>query len=459
MEISKLKKMVQLELSSSENGIISIENWDYSPQFFVALFEDSDVQQALKFHLLIWNSKVLLDFLEKQIWAGDIPLFDSISVNSSSFSAFIAPYFTFSFAKILGKCLYEKDFDQATVLLKYQDHISDMEFDNAYQSVRMFFLKSMQLFKNISKDNYKKHISDITVWANTNWPQFFNTLPNYFSVEIDELSRKIINLTVEIQKANRVLTARISIKLTQLNLEEGLKKLVLKNHKIYLSKTRFVEIKFRGKKRIVNKYTAFFIFLLCLILSIFIAITINVWYHQYKKEQAGKITNASFEKFREKNSLFSQSFSPQKTVYYYQKDSILFDSFDPAYYNFSGIKNQKTVVNIHNKTSFNFYIYKGNSDNIIPLPANKSQTFTLDNRIYDIFIVVKNYKELTHKYGNNQSDSYPKIYGLHPFYTFKTKDNSLQSKADTISLDLRYQTGMISTAISKPKSIDLFAIY
>lgn len=238
MDAGKIKKILSAEFAIAPNGIVSVDNFDYTKNDIFLELEGDDFEQRLRYHQLIWEHPYLLQCLERNT-VDFYNVYTWVKLqHDKQFVSFISPYFAESFDKIMRKLLNPANFDDAgrwLRLLVFIDNPDDE--DRALSGIRIFISEFIRLLKNSNDITYHDIIPQLDGWIDQSSYLFINELPDSLYKLKDDLARAMVNFTVKIQHANKNLCYEISSILVRFyNLEPSLYELIQDNHKIYKSK-------------------------------------------------------------------------------------------------------------------------------------------------------------------------------------------------------------------------------
>ncbi|MDU1889993.1 MAG: hypothetical protein E6767_04825 [Dysgonomonas sp.] len=235
IDLSRLKKIVSAEFAMATDGTISIDNFSYNKNDILLDLESPDWNKNLSFHILIWQTKSLLNYLETDT----INTFKSrkewinLSENKD-FVNFTSPYFATSYNNVMKYFLNPVDFDEARFWLLFLPFINDSDREEAMSSTCSFLEESIRLFKNTNTQSYWTDFLQIQPWSQKQWHLFINDLPDTLFHYKEPLANALINLTVEIQSTDVGIAYMISTRLTQLKgLSANLQNIIQKNHEVF----------------------------------------------------------------------------------------------------------------------------------------------------------------------------------------------------------------------------------
>lgn len=235
LNISRIKKQVLAEFAIATTGFIEVDGYSYSKNDVLNELESPDFEKQLSFHKIIWKASNLMELLEKnntylkhlEVDFKDIP-------NDVEFDEFLSPFFAKPFAIFSRNLLNAKCFEEMSILLKYQNFILEDQQEIAFQPISQFLEENLRLLRNVSKENYGALYPQIRSWIEGDWYLFFNMLPDEFYDIKDSIIRKLVNMTVFLQKERVNQAKAISRKLIELvDIDQEVRKIILENDKIY----------------------------------------------------------------------------------------------------------------------------------------------------------------------------------------------------------------------------------
>ncbi|MDR0866808.1 MAG: hypothetical protein LBO74_18030 [Candidatus Symbiothrix sp.] len=234
MDAGKIRKILSAEFAIAENGIISVDGFDYTKNDIFRELERDDFARRLEYHQLIWKNKSLLECLEKNT-------VDFKEVSTwfdlrwmKGFSNFISPYYAESFDKVMRKFLHPVDFGEANRWFRMFIFIDNAEDeDKALSGIRIFVSDFIRMVRNANDVTYVDIIPELEDWINQPGASFLNSFPASLYKLKDDLVSALINLIVIIQHTNKNLSYEISGLLYELTgLNQETQELIQKNHKI-----------------------------------------------------------------------------------------------------------------------------------------------------------------------------------------------------------------------------------
>ncbi|MEY2829490.1 MAG: hypothetical protein RIQ33_1348 [Bacteroidota bacterium] len=236
LQISKVKKLIHAEFAIAENGVISIENWDYNKADILNDFEAENFTEKYLIHQQIWNCPSLLHFMENAAYKVAIVKYDEWReiLNNETFKAYFAADFAIAFNKCSSQYIYEFNFYMLGELMKAGNFITDEYFDEAFQNMRLFLDSGTKLFKNTNKENCNSN-PDFEKWVYHDFGKFVSKLPYGCSENINLFAVAAINLSVELQHLKTKYSVRISEQLTYLLdvVHPEYADLIKKNHEVF----------------------------------------------------------------------------------------------------------------------------------------------------------------------------------------------------------------------------------
>lgn len=258
--VTRLKKLVSTEFAMSDDGILSIDGFSYNKHDILSEIENPDWEKRLQYHLLVWNTKGLLKYLEED----SIRLYESRKdwlhfAKDKEFVKFVSPYFAESYSGIMKYFLNPVVFQNARDWLVYLVFVEEEHQEQALAPLRQFLDNAIRLLKNINKDTYRSKIDDVIPWTR-NCDILINNLPPSLFHYKKDLAEAIINLTVEIQATDISTAFYLSGCLIQFqDLNPNLEKLVKDNHKIYDHIVNAKHNKTSGRSKIGSFFSNLFI--------------------------------------------------------------------------------------------------------------------------------------------------------------------------------------------------------
>jgi hypothetical protein len=241
INVSRIKKQLLAEFSIAENGIISIDSFNYNKTDILTEIEHVNFEKRLSYHKIIWNTKHLLELLETNKTNLESLLLDFVQIPiDENFDAFLSPYFAMPFNIFSRNLITNSEFENLETLLRFQDFILPAQTEIAFQSIHSFLESQNRILRNVALSNYGIMYDQIRVWPNKNWPGVFNMLPDEFYSIKDEIIRTLINLTVRLQKERKNHSVALSGKLINLkNIDPELSKLIYSNHEAFTGGSSF----------------------------------------------------------------------------------------------------------------------------------------------------------------------------------------------------------------------------
>jgi hypothetical protein len=233
----RAKKQLQAEFAMQEDGIITIDDFHYNKSDVLLELEHPQFEERLKYHVLIWNKKQVLNLLEKE----EINM-DTIGQElnelrkDQQFISFFSPYFEAPFNNMCRSLLHPPQFDILGVFLKMQQFLLPENKSEAFANIRLYLAETDKLMRNTNTQNYVSNRAEFTPWLNSNWHSFVNMLPEEYYEEKNDLARSFINLTVDIQKSMWQDCKIYSDNLVKISgLDANLRGLIIKNNSVFNS--------------------------------------------------------------------------------------------------------------------------------------------------------------------------------------------------------------------------------
>ncbi|MDR2466231.1 MAG: hypothetical protein LBD35_02460 [Prevotellaceae bacterium] len=238
LDAGRIRKIISAEFALAESGIISIDGFDYSKNDALAEIDSPDFVRNYSHHKAIWNNGALLDCLERnKVTSPDLGTQKSLGANLD-LASFVSPYFAVSFDKIMRRYLRDFDFKSANKWMETMSLLDTPEDEaRALEGIRLYFAEFISRLKNSNSVTYAEMFAELNAWGgNGKSSELVNCLMPFLPDTVNSLARALINFTVAIQFADKMLCYCISLRLTEIqNLRTELSELILENHKIYKS--------------------------------------------------------------------------------------------------------------------------------------------------------------------------------------------------------------------------------
>ncbi len=243
----RVKKQLQAEFTIAKNGFIEVDGYTYSRHDVLEEIEQPDFLNRLTFHKAIWKSRQLLQLLENNSIDLTTIHIEFISFwNNKEFDQFFSPYFAGPFNYLSRTLLTEMRLKEMGDLLGYEGFLLPVEREEAFRPLRIFLDENIRLLRNVNGDNYKMMRPKIAHWIDQDWYVLFNHLPQEFYDEKNDITSRLVNIGVAIQKTHRRDCRKMSEQLISLqDTPESLRSIIVSNHAVYTS-SRVKGIGFRG---------------------------------------------------------------------------------------------------------------------------------------------------------------------------------------------------------------------
>lgn len=245
--LPRVKKHLEAEFRIAQSGFIEVDGYTYTRHDVFEEIERPDFAKRLVYHRQIWKSPYILELLEKN--NADLVALDNAFIlfwNDKQFDEFFSPYFAGPFNYVSRTLLAENKLAEMSHLLSYEDFLQPAEREEAFRPLRIFMDENIRLLRNINGENYDIMRPKIAHWIATDWHLFFNNLPHEFYDEKNDITTRLINLGVAIQRSYRRDCRKMSEQLMSLqDTPESLRSTITSNHAAYTSSSR-VTLKFRN---------------------------------------------------------------------------------------------------------------------------------------------------------------------------------------------------------------------
>jgi hypothetical protein len=265
LDTGRIRKIISSEFALVESGIISIDGFDYSKNDALIEIDSPDFVRHYPYHEAVWNSRTLLDCLERNtVESPDFSPRSSISENPD-FVRFISPYFAVSFDKIMRKYLRDFDFESADKWMETMSLLDTPEDEAmALDGVRLYLTEFTARLKNSNSVTFVEMRAELNAWSEDSVSSdLINRLMTFFPDLVDSLARALVNFTVTIQFTNKSLCFRISSRLVEIkNLETELAGRIRENHEIYTPQSNNIFREYILRK--LAWVPIIFVFLVCL---------------------------------------------------------------------------------------------------------------------------------------------------------------------------------------------------
>lgn len=238
--LSRAKKQLQAEFGIAQGGFIETGGYTYTRQDVFEEIEHADFARRFVFHKQVWNSPHILQVLEKNTIdfaavRNEIKPF----CGNKEFDEFFSPYFAGPFSYLSRVLLAESKLKETGELLSYEEFLQPAEREEAFRPIRIYLDENFKLLRNVNGENYKIMRPNIIQWIDTDWYKFFNNLPHEFYDIKNDITTKLINIGVAVQKKHRADCKKMSYQLIALgDTPESLRSTIVSNHQVYTGSSR-----------------------------------------------------------------------------------------------------------------------------------------------------------------------------------------------------------------------------
>jgi hypothetical protein len=236
LDIGKIKKILSAEFSLSDNGVISIDGFDYTLNDAFTEMEHPDFPMRLEYHYQIWEYNTLLYCLEKHTVDFRNTRSWNVLAEDPEFVRFVSPYFAEAFDIIMRRYLNPLSLGDAGEWMKRFFLIDNAEDEDiATKSLRSYLTGFIHRIKNVNGKTFVSISSELGDWITQPCYILINNLPNSLYKVKDELTRALVNLTVLLQDSDKNLAYGISSFLTSFTgIDDDLRRLIFSNHEIFV---------------------------------------------------------------------------------------------------------------------------------------------------------------------------------------------------------------------------------
>ena len=239
INVSRIKKQLAAEFDFNTSGIIEIDGFAYNKSDLFEEIENPDFFERLSYHKRIWESKHLLETLERNEL--NLPeVFAALKnfSNDEVFDNFISSYFAVSFNNVVRGYLNPAKLQVLGDWYRCESYVLTQDKEEAYKATRIFLDENIRLLKNVNTQNFKTFRPQIAHWFTKGGANFFNNLPDTFHDEKNQIVFHMINICVAIQRNFKYDCKTLSRELTCMqNLPEDYQKIIDSNHRIYMGES------------------------------------------------------------------------------------------------------------------------------------------------------------------------------------------------------------------------------
>jgi len=236
LNLGRARKQLQAEFRAARDGFIEADGFSYTSQEVFEEIEHEDFPKRLQWHQKIWQHKTVLQLLEKNT-APVAALGEALKpfLHNREFDQFFSPYFVAPFAYISRTLLAANKLNDMGVLLAYEDFLQPAEREEAFRPLRLYLDENIRILRNVNKENYRIMRPKIMHWIEDEWSVMLNNLPHeLYDLKLD-ITIKLLNLTVFIQRTHRKECRKVSYQLVALSdLPENIMDRINKNHHAYV---------------------------------------------------------------------------------------------------------------------------------------------------------------------------------------------------------------------------------
>ncbi|MFK7948492.1 MAG: hypothetical protein AB8G11_12950 [Saprospiraceae bacterium] len=248
--LKQARKILLAEFELQGQTTIFINEQEYDKDAILKFFDELEKDANLEFHVIIFQNKSLLRFLEK----GQIEDYESAAKYVSSknypsvekFQQFVAPYFVTNYNNLLYNSLRANNKNDLFVLIDTSFPFSTEHESTAYQASYRWCHQQLRQAEKIEKDlEDGQFVSSKQVYELID-PSFiynFNLLPNYFYDIRDKYAFKLYELIVllnnkykRVELARALLDAGILLKADEFT------------HKYYINADKIIDKKVKKKR-------------------------------------------------------------------------------------------------------------------------------------------------------------------------------------------------------------------
>ncbi len=200
---TKIKRKIQAQFELQNSQAIEINGVPVNKSDALKLLEELKDELLFNYHLLVFDNKSLLNFLQK----GDDHFFENASpFTDEAFKTWISPYFAHQYNHLLYEKL--KTNSVKTVLIRPPESFMDIQFlDKAYtKSYRSLKNEIAEINEVLSLDRSRfiKETKRRKTQFNPVRLKVINALPDYFQNLRDDYSEVCTQLAIELNNEHRL---------------------------------------------------------------------------------------------------------------------------------------------------------------------------------------------------------------------------------------------------------------
>lgn len=195
-----LKKRMLAEFQLNDEKPLLIEGAYYSKDQIVNLIDSLKESNDLPHHVLIWQDKNLLTFLEKKQIPGDFYNW-SHYLSNEAFITFVSPYFLESYSSLVNDAFKKQEsFILQKLIQRMPMLVSPEDSASVYSGIQRSVyrtIKELNLIVNqIETKSFSDPIDSLRKYYHADFIACLNLLPDSFVGQRNQLSIELINLYV-----------------------------------------------------------------------------------------------------------------------------------------------------------------------------------------------------------------------------------------------------------------------
>lgn len=257
LKLLKKQKLLELQMYGDE---LKLGNDTYTKDDIIKTFDQLENQHELKFHVIIWKNKELLEFLSKGSIHHYHELEISIRYNPSlrdpEFLKFISPYAGAIVKKESTEFFKNEEFDHLT---KYISLLNLLTADSREEALANIKFQLDYYIEKLDAVEHKRIAfveAEYKTLKNSSFYVFLNELPVEMAKTVNQLAREIINSCITVEKTHIKYVFTVYQGFRNLNCEENLKKIIEGNYEIYrkrINNNNVVSTKPNVQSKVVQK--------------------------------------------------------------------------------------------------------------------------------------------------------------------------------------------------------------